>query len=72
MSIPDRLAYLSMYAFLEAYYQHTGSDEIGALLGDLQLNTADEPLDSATLQDWVTAVERARKEGEALARPHLS
>lgn len=71
MSIPDRLAYLSMFAFLEAYYQRTGSDEIGALLGDLQLDGADEPFDQAVLQDWTDAVARAREDGEALARAHL-
>ncbi|GGS05202.1 hypothetical protein [Deinococcus sedimenti] len=71
MSIPDRLAYLSMFAFLEAYSQRTGSDEIGALLGDLQLDSVDEPFDPAVLQDWTDAVARAREDGEALARAHL-
>lgn len=49
-------AYRAMLLFLEDYYQRTGADDIGALLGDLTLNSSGESLDPATLDDWRDAV----------------
>lgn len=55
-----------MSAFLEPYYDRIGGDgDLGALLGDLQINrAAGSPLDPAWT-DWLLAAE------EILERQHL-
>lgn len=52
-------AYLAMFRFLEAYYERTGADEIGALLGGLAMNEDGQPMDPAAWEDWLTAVDQA-------------
>ena len=42
-----------MVLFLETYYERTQSDEIGALLGSLQLLEDGKPADPAMWQDWL-------------------
>jgi hypothetical protein len=60
-------AFAAMAIFLERYYDRTGGDgDLGALLGDLQINRADGfPLDPAAWGDWLSAVENM------LERRHL-
>ncbi|MGK7943439.1 MAG: hypothetical protein AB4058_03120 [Microcystaceae cyanobacterium] len=48
-------AFQTMIAFLEAYYQQTKADDIGALLGSLQLLEDGTPTDPAMWQDWIEA-----------------
>jgi hypothetical protein len=48
-------AFQTMIAFLEAYYQQTQADDIGALLGSLQLLEDGKPTDPAMWQDWIEA-----------------
>ena len=54
-------AYVAMFAFLQAHWEQSGSDDIGALLGSLSLLPNGAPVDPALAHDWDTAV------GQALA-----
>jgi len=47
-----------MIFFLEALYERTQSDEIGGLLGSLQLMDDGRPFDPAAWHDWVEAVKK--------------
>jgi hypothetical protein len=49
-------AYLAMYLFLETEYERVPSDEIGGLLGSLQLTVDGMPMDPGAWQDWLDAV----------------
>lgn len=49
-------AYKAMFKFLDKYYQQTGSDDIGALLGSLQLLEDGKPADSAMWGEWRSAI----------------
>lgn len=71
--LSTRDAYLAMVRFLEAYYDGTGSDEIGALLGGLVFNEDGEPMDPGAWTDWLAAVSDvtsgANPDGPTLPRP---
>ena len=56
--LTEEQAYLAMYAFLEEYYELTGSDEIGGLLGSMSLLEDGDTADSAILEDWKTAINK--------------
>lgn len=49
-----------MYAFLEALYKRTESDNIGSLLGDLSLLPDGGPADPAARDDWPKVVIEAK------------
>src|SRR5260221_1979307 len=50
-------AYSAMLCFLENYYNKTLSDDLGSLLGDLQLCDDDKkPWDPAVWHDWIKAL----------------
>ncbi len=49
-----------MYSFLEGYYQLTGSDEIGGLLGSMSLLSDGATTDPAILSEWLEAVQKAK------------
>lgn len=55
-------AYRAMFEFLQSYYERTGADEIGALLGSMQLLNDGVPADSALWDDWLLAVEKISSE----------
>jgi hypothetical protein len=46
------------YRALDQYYQQTQADDIGALLGSLQLLSDGIPADPAMWDDWLIAVEK--------------
>jgi hypothetical protein len=46
-----------MILFLETYYEQTQADDIGALLGSLQLLEDGKPADPALWQDWLKSSE---------------
>ena len=50
--LSDRQAYAVMREFLTRYYERTGSDDVGSLLGDLQLLQDGGSADPAALDDW--------------------
>ena len=54
-------AYQAMIAFLERYYGLTNSDEIGALLGSMQLLGDGEPADRGMWEEWLQAVNSVQK-----------
>ena len=49
-------AFNAMRNFLEGYYERTSSDDVGSLLGDLQLLEDGGTADPAAWGDWVDAV----------------
>lgn len=54
--LSTRDAYRAMLRFLESYYERTGSDELGALLGGLTIDEDGQPMDPAAWTDWLAAV----------------
>ena len=49
-------AYVAMFAFLQAHWQRSGSDEIAALLGSMSLLADGRPVDPAVGADWEYAI----------------
>jgi len=49
--------YEAMLKFLEKYYELTGADDIGALLGSMSPLADGKPADSAMWAEWRTAVD---------------
>ena len=56
--LPDRNAYLAMYAFLETYFERTRSEDVAALLADIGLLAHGGPADSAVIIEWRDALAR--------------
>lgn len=54
--LANKEGYLAMMSFLEKYYERTASDDIGALLGDLQLDEDGSPFDPAVIEDWNSSI----------------
>lgn len=50
-----------MLRFLEAHHDRTQADELGAFLGGLVLDEDGQPMVPAAWDDWLDAVESARK-----------
>jgi hypothetical protein len=48
-----------MYSFLEAHYQRSKGDEVGALLGSMSLLPNGTPADAAIEDEWRAAVHLA-------------
>lgn len=57
-TLSKKQAYLAMFAFLENYYELSGADDVGALLGGLGLTVDGTPLDSAFWSDWEKSVKK--------------
>ena len=52
-------AFKAMQCFLENYYEQTKSDDVGSLLGGLELNiTTMTTRDPAALHDWIKCVQK--------------
>ena len=49
-------AFNAMCKFLEMYYERTLSDDVGSLLGDLNMATEGETADPAAWDDWNQAL----------------
>jgi len=49
-------AFKAMVRFLESYYERTASDDVGSLLGDLQLLQDGGTADPAAWEDWILAI----------------
>ena len=52
-------AFDAMFTFLQRYYERTGGKgELGAVLGDMQINPHDGlPFDLAARGDWLAAID---------------
>jgi hypothetical protein len=48
-----------MFAFLDAHYQRTKADDVGALLGSMSFLPDGAPADPAIAEDWRAAVQAA-------------
>ena len=57
--LTSKQAYLAMYSFLDAHYQRTKADDVGALLGSMSFHPDGVPADPAVAQDWRAAVQAA-------------
>ncbi len=53
-------AYRAMYFFLDAYWQRTGSPDVGALLGELSLLADGTPADPGAISDFKEAIAEAK------------
>lgn len=57
----DNLTYLEafkvMSCFLEEYYNRTLSEDIGALLGEIQILEDGKTADPAAWQDWINCIQ---------------
>jgi hypothetical protein len=51
-------AFKTMACFLEKYYDQTQSDDVGSLLGDLQLLADGGTSDPAAWHDWLDCVHK--------------
>jgi len=52
----------AMSKFLEGYYERTSSDDVGALLGVMQILDDGKPADLAIWEDWVESIQMALDE----------
>lgn len=57
-NLTEKQAFLAMVFFLEKYYQQTESDDVGALLGSLQLLEDGMTADPAMWHDWLGVINR--------------
>lgn len=62
--IKVRDAYRAMFAFLEAYYDRSPSDELGALLSGLAPDQDGSPMDPAAWSDWLHSVNQVMQAGD--------
>ncbi len=56
MTLTAKEAFESMIKYLEMYYERTGSDDIGSLLGDMILLEDGVTSDPAAWNDWLTCI----------------
>ncbi|AUM95028.1 hypothetical protein ACFLKB_04845 [Clostridium sp. FAM 1755] len=49
----EKDAFRAMVLFLEKFYERTSSDDVGALLGDLQILEDGTTADPAAWCDWI-------------------
>lgn len=55
-------AYMAMVYFLEEFYERTGSDDVGGLLGGMILTDHEQTMDPAIWHDWIHAVKKMESE----------
>lgn len=53
---------MAMQYFLEQFYERTGSDDIGGLLGDMLLTDNEETMDPGIWNDCIEAVKKVKLE----------
>ena len=56
-TITEYQAFEAMKKFLEKYYRRTASDDVGSLLGDLQMLQDGVTADPAAWNDWIKCVQ---------------
>ena len=64
---PDQ-AFNVMRLFLEAYFERTESDDVGSLLGDLQILEDGKSSDPAAWEEWLACVQRVLSEDQTIDR----
>lgn len=63
-SFTERQAFDAMVRFLEVYYQETNSDDVGALLGDLQILEDGKTADPAAWEEWLKCLRAVENKPE--------
>ena len=53
-------AFLAMFSFLEDYYNRTGSDDVGSLLGSMSLMDNGKPMDIAMWHEWLECISKSQ------------
>ena len=51
-------AFQAMCCFLEKYYDQTSSDDIGSLLGEMELLEDQSTADPAAWEDWINCIRK--------------
>lgn len=64
--LTSKQSYVAMFYFLEAYFDQTKADEIGALLGAVNLAEDVRPMDPALWEAWARAVDKVDMPGNEL------
>lgn len=62
MQLTEEEAYQAMFKFLENYYFLTKADDVGGLLGSMNIIEDGKPLDIAMWHDWLKCVEEVKKQ----------
>jgi hypothetical protein len=65
-SLTQMQAFEAMVLFLDDYYERTKADEIGALLGSLQIVGDGMPADPAAWEDWMKCIQKVLSETPSL------
>ncbi len=65
-------AFQAMVLFLESFYERTEADEVGALLGDLQILEDGITADPAAWNDWLKSVEAVLNTYSQQEKPHVA
>jgi hypothetical protein len=55
-------AFKVMQCFLEKYFERTSSEDIGSLLGDIQLLQNNTTMDPAAWSDWLECIDKSMPE----------
>jgi hypothetical protein len=63
-SLTLKQGFLAMYAFLDAFYSRTKSDDVGGLLGDMSFLVDGGTADPAAWNDWLRAVKKITEEND--------
>jgi hypothetical protein len=73
IKLTDLEAFYAMRKFLEGHYERTNSDDVGALLSDLQFFDKErETADPAAWEDWMDAISAVIKDrGKKFERDKL-
>jgi hypothetical protein len=58
--LTEKQAFEAMVKFLEGFFIRTGSDDVGALLGDLQFLADSHTADPAAWNDWLDCIEKVK------------
>ena len=73
MNLTEREAFLAMCLYLDSMYDYFSAvsdspDEIAMIQNTLNLQKDGSPVDPAVWEDWLKAIEKAKREGEEVAR----
>ncbi|MGE5397585.1 MAG: hypothetical protein ACM3MK_08670 [Chitinophagales bacterium] len=60
MQLTLEQAYRAMVVFLEGFYERTGSDDVGGLLGGMIILDDGETADPAAWNDWIDSVSKVK------------
>jgi hypothetical protein len=61
VSLTEKEAYATMYAYLVKLYERTQSDDLGGLLGDMSTLSDGQPIDPAIWSEWLQCIEQVKK-----------